>query len=124
MSTNVFLLMSSSFLVMACAASANVLLISLVPRPKDEFRAFFLYILIHDKTKLLFHRANRKWFARALKTLAFLDFLFPFFAAYLKSAFRLQSHKSAYMSNFLFISSTTTRYTLFTIFFNLKYITF
>ena len=38
---HVFLQMLSSFLVMSCAASAHVLLITLVPRPNHEFRAFF-----------------------------------------------------------------------------------
>ena len=40
---HVFLQMSSSFLVMSCAASAHVLLITLVPRPNHKFLAF-LYV--------------------------------------------------------------------------------
>ena len=42
---HVFLQMSSSFLVMSCAASAHVLLITLVPRPNHKFCAF-----LHVKT--------------------------------------------------------------------------
>ena len=37
---NVFLQLSSSFLVISCAASAHVLLITLVPRPNHKFCAF------------------------------------------------------------------------------------
>ena len=42
---HVFLQLSSSFLVMSCAVSAHVLLITLVPRPNQKFCAF-----LHVKT--------------------------------------------------------------------------
>ena len=54
---HVFLQMSSSFLVMSCAASAHVLLITLVPRPNHKFCAFFLYLKVVQCRSLLHIRA-------------------------------------------------------------------